>query len=202
MSTLSELLIATGNRGKVGEIHEALINLPIKLRDLREFPDILAPEESGTSYEENAIIKAQWYAKQTGLWALADDSGLEVAALGGAPGIRSARFGGDSSSDAKRIELLLAKLVGVETEQREATFVCVVTIVEPAGGVVHKARGTCKGRIATAPAGKAGFGYDPVFIPDGQQMSFAEIPAELKNRISHRGKALAATRQLLKSSRR
>jgi XTP/dITP diphosphohydrolase len=192
-----KLLIATGNRGKVNEILLALDNLPLKFHDLSEHADVLRPDESGTSYEQNAIIKARSYAKQTGLWALADDSGLEVATLEGAPGIWSARFGGHDASDTERINLLLSKLSAVETEERLARFICVVAIAEPAGGVINIAKGICKGRIAKEPAGKTGFGFDPVFIPEGYELTFAQMPSLVKSKISHRAKALAATREFL-----
>lgn len=192
-----ELLIATGNRGKVSEILLALDNLPLKFHSLGEYTDVLRPDESGASYEENAIIKARSYANQTGLLALADDSGLEVAALDSAPGIRSARFGGHGTSDTERIGLLLSKLSVVEAEERLARFICVVAIAEPAGGIINIAKGTCKGRIAKEPAGKTGFGFDPVFIPEGYELTFAQMPSLVKNTISHRAKALATTRGFL-----
>jgi XTP/dITP diphosphohydrolase len=192
-----ELLIGTRNHGKVREIQETLKDLPLKLHVLEEFPGILAPVESGASYEENASIKARSYASQTGLWALAEDSGLEVAALAGAPGLRSARFGGDQASDSERMTLLLSSLSDAGTGTRLARFICAAAIAEPSGSVIHTSRGSCDGRIATTPAGVAGFGFDPVFIPEGHDVTFAEMPALVKNQISHRANALAATRRFL-----
>ncbi len=194
---ISELLIATGNQGKLKEIKFALIDLPMKLRFLEEFPNISKPDEGGQSCAENAVIKAQAYADQTGVSALADDSGLEVSALGGAPGVMSARFGREGISDAERTNLLLAQLLDVESEKRLAQFVCVAAIANPGHGVINIGTGVCRGRIAESPAGNMGFGFDPVFIPEGFEVTFAQMPLLLKNRISHRAKALAAIRQFL-----
>ncbi len=196
-----ELLIGTGNQGKIREIQLAFHDLPLKLRLLEEFPNISTPEESGDTYAENAIIKAQSYADQTGLLALADDSGIEVAALNGDPGVRSARFGGGGMSDADRTRLLLAKLDGTENAERAAEFICVVAIAQPGRGVINLERGTCPGTIAREPNGEGGFGYDPVFIPDGYQLTFGQLPNSLKNQISHRAKALIATRRFFAESR-
>ena len=191
------LLIGTRNRGKVREIYEVLKPLDLTLHHLEEFADIPAPPESGSSYEENATIKASYYAHETGLCTLGDDSGLEVAALDGAPGLRSARFGGNNASDSDRVELLLSKIKNVPASMRHATFVCVMTIVESNGRVVHVAEGRCKGTLAMAPAGEGGFGYDPIFIPDGYDATFGELASEIKNRISHRALALAGIRQFI-----
>jgi XTP/dITP diphosphohydrolase len=196
--TSLELLIGTGNFGKVAEIKRVLKDLPLKLHVVTDFPDIHPPVECGGSYEQNAIIKAQSYATQTGLWTLADDSGLEVTSLNGLPGLRSARFGGEGLSDADRASLLLSELLTVDGDERSACFICAVAIAKPNGEVINVAHGMCQGRIATAPSGHEGFGYDPVFIPTGYQMTFAEMPSLLKNNISHRGKALAATRDFLR----
>jgi XTP/dITP diphosphohydrolase len=152
--------------------------------------------QDGVSYAANAIIKAQSYAGQTGLWTLADDSGLEVTSLGGRPGLRSASFGGEGLSDADRISLLLSELLAVDGD-RSARFICAVAIAKPTGEVINVAHGMCPGNITKAPSGHQGFGYDPVFIPTGHKMTFAEMPLLLKNTISHRGKALAATREFL-----
>lgn len=194
---MQNLLIGTRNRGKVREIQDVLRPLNLTLHDLQDFHDLLAPVESGSSYEENAIIKGRYYAEKTGLWTLGDDSGLEVAALDGAPGLRSACFGGDHESDSDRVTLLLSKIEDVPALMRDATFVCVMTIVEPDGRVLHVAEGKCKGTLATAPAGDAGFGYDPIFIPDGYEITFGELASEIKNTISHRARALAGIRDFL-----
>ena len=191
----SELLIATSNRGKTTEIQQALTGLPITLSFLGTPNNFAEPVESGETYAENAIIKATEYAKQTGLCALADDSGLEVDYLGGAPGLRSARFG--VGSDADRVELLLSKLKGVSDSQRTARFVSAVALVHPEEGVLKLAEGICNGRIIHAPKGNNGFGYDPIFVPEGYDLTFAQLPVEIKNTISHRAKSLAATRAFL-----
>jgi len=191
----SELLIATSNRGKTTEIRQALNGLRIRLSFLGTSNNFAEPVESGETYAENAIIKATEYAKHTGLCALADDSGLEVDYLGGAPGLRSARFG--VGSDADRVDLLLSKLIGVSHSQRTARFVSVVAIVHPEEGVLKLAEGKCSGRINHAPKGENGFGYDPIFVPDGYDLTFAQLPLEIKNKISHRAKSLAATRAFL-----
>ncbi len=195
--TSVEILIGTGNRGKVTEIKRVLRDLPLKLHVITEISGIRPPVECGGSYAENAIIKAQSYARQTGLWTLADDSGLEVAYLNGLPGLRSARFGGEGLTDAGRTSLLLSELLAVGDDERSARFFCAVAIAKPTGEVINVAHGMCQGNIAKAPSGHDGFGYDPVFIPTGYKMTFAEMPLLLKNTISHRGKALAATRKFL-----
>lgn len=195
--TSLEILIGTGNRGKITEIKRVLKDLPLKLHVVTDFPNLRQPDECGGSYTENAIIKAQYYASQTGLWTLADDSGLEVTSLNGMPGLRSARFGGEGLSDADRTSLLLSKLLETDGDDRSARFVCAVAIAKPTGEVVNVSHGSCQGGIAKAPAGNEGFGYDPIFIPAGYEMTFAELPLPLKNTLSHRGKALAATREFL-----
>lgn len=192
-----EILIGTGNRGKVKEIKRALKDLRLKFHIIADFPGIFQPAEEAGSYAENASIKAQSYAQQTRLWTLADDSGLEVNALNGLPGVRSARFGGEGRSDADRTSLLLSELLAVGGGERSACFICAVAIAKPNGEIINVAHGTCPGNIATAPSGDEGFGYDPVFVPAGYDMTFAEMPLLLKNTISHRGKALAATREFL-----
>lgn len=195
--TSLEILIGTGNRGKVTEIKRVLRDLPLALHVITDFPAIYPPVECGDSYAENAIIKARTYAGQTGLLTLADDSGLEVASLNGLPGVKSARFGGEGLSDGDRTSLLLSELLAMDDGERSACFICVMAIAKPTGEVINVAQGMCPGSIAKAPTGQEGFGYDPVFIPTGYKMTFAEMPLLLKNTISHRGKALSATREFL-----
>jgi XTP/dITP diphosphohydrolase len=195
-SSCYELLIGTGNPGKAREIQLALDGLPFMLRSLDEYSDLSAPIECGESYADNAIIKATDYARQTGLCVLADDSGLEVDWLEGAPGLHSARFG--SGSDADRVELLLEKLEGAMNGDRRARFVSVVAIVHPSVGVINVARGECRGRINDTPLGSNGFGYDPVFIPDGYELTFGQLTNDVKAGISHRAKSLALTNAFLK----
>jgi XTP/dITP diphosphohydrolase len=189
------LLLATGNRGKVRELVELLSPLALELRSLADFPDVALPPE-GDDYAENAAAKAVAAAQATGLAALGDDSGIEVAALGAAPGPRSARYGGPGLDDAGRSAHLLAALARTGAGDRSARFVCFAALALP-GAAVTLASGECCGRILAEPRGVAGFGYDPVFQPDGYDVSMAELPPELKNRISHRGRALAALRPAL-----
>lgn len=196
---MPELLLATGNKGKVAEIQSLLASLPLHLKNLAEFSEIKEVEETGATFSDNAILKATAYARQTGLWTLADDSGLEVDALGGAPGVFSARYAGAGATDAERIALLLKELSGFLEVQRSARFVCVIAIADPQGRVASISTGKCKGTIAHAPRGTRGFGYDPVFIPDGFQQSFGELPQEIKQEISHRALAIKAARSFLAS---
>ncbi len=192
-----ELLIATGNKGKVAELRQLLAGLTLRLRDLAEFPRALEVEETGQTFAVNAALKAQGYAGQTGLWTLADDSGLEVEALGGAPGVYSARYGGEGLTDADRVNRLLGELARVDAKDRRARFVCVIAIADPLGHVRNLSTGTCEGRIVHAPRGTHGFGYDPVFLPDGFEQTFGELPAEIKQDISHRARALKAASSFL-----
>jgi XTP/dITP diphosphohydrolase len=191
-----QLLIATSNEGKRAEIRILLSDLPFSLFDLRNFPAITPIAETGTTFVENASLKAIGYATQTGLLTLADDSGLEVDALGGAPGVLSARYTGDSASDAERVEALLAALASVDESKRSARFVSAIVIAD-GREILNVSVGKCEGRIALAPRGAGGFGYDPVFIPNRCDLTFAELEPEIKNQISHRARALAATRSYL-----
>jgi XTP/dITP diphosphohydrolase len=204
---LTKLLVATNNPGKVREYEELLADLPLSLEFT--FPAqeglTLEVEESGESFEENARIKARAYAQASGLLTLADDSGLEVDALGGAPGVRSARYGGPGADDADRYRKLLRALVDVPAGQRSARFRCVVALALP-DGTMHTADGTCEGQIGFAPRGQHGFGYDPVFVVQGYDgRTMAELSPEVKNQISHRARALWAMRpklvQVLSDSR-
>jgi XTP/dITP diphosphohydrolase len=191
------LLIATSNEGKRAEIQLLLADLPVALSDLRNFPAIEPIAETGATFLENASLKAIGYATQTGLLTLADDSGLAVDALGGAPGVRSARYSGESASDADRVDALLAALAFVDETKRSAHFVSAVVIADSNREILNVSVGECEGRIAVAARGHRGFGYDPVFIPNGGDLTFAELKPEIKNQISHRAHALAATRAYL-----
>lgn len=200
------LLLGTRNPGKVREIETILGDVPWRIRSLREFADMDVPAETGETYAANAIIKAQFYARATGICALADDSGLEVEALGGAPGVYSARYAGAGACDADRRTLLLSELAQVpaelaqaSAEQRRARFVCVVAIAAPDGAVLNTSEGTCNGTIIFEPRGSGGFGYDPLFVPDGFDQTFAELSDTVKNRLSHRARALLKTREFLLS---
>lgn len=185
-----EILIATQNAGKIREIAELLKDLPVTLRSLKDFGDIAEPEETGSSFAENAALKAEYYAQKTGLRALADDSGLEVDALGGAPGIFSARYAGAGANDARRIEKLLDQLNKTGDKNRLARFVCAVAVADEKGEIIYAATGICDGKIAFAPRGNNGFGYDPIFIPENFSATFGEISSVEKQEISHRARAL------------
>ena len=193
MSAPVVLVLATGNEGKLAEFAELLSGLGLELRSLRDFPDAPTVAEDSPCYEGNAVAKAEAIARHTGLPALADDSGLEVDALGGAPGVHSARFAGEPTSDRRNVGKLLQLLDGASGSQRRARFRCVIAVVRPDGAKLT-AEGSCEGMIATQPAGAAGFGYDPVFVVPSLGRTFAEIPAREKHRLSHRGRACEALR--------
>jgi len=191
------LLLGTRNPGKVKEIATILAGSGWTFSSLQEFEDVGPASEDGVTYAENAIAKARFYAAATGLLALADDSGLEVAALGGAPGVYSARYAGEGASDADRRELLLAELAKRDSSDRRARFVAAVAIADPKGVVLNLSEGICEGTITFEPRGNSGFGYDPLFVPDGYDQTFAELPNEVKNLISHRARALMRLRDSL-----
>jgi len=191
-----EVVIATSNAGKQREMRAILGDLQLAFRGLDEFPAVEFPEE-GDDYEANAVSKTLAVARATGRAALGDDSGLEVDGLGGAPGPRSARFGGPGIDDRQRTALLLDAIAGCTGARRNARFVCVAALATP-DGVVAIARGECPGRILEAPRGAGGFGYDPVFeVEPGTAM--AELPPARKNQISHRARALQALRTALEA---
>ena len=191
---LQELLIVTDNPGKMREYRALLASLPVQLRFPSELGYPIVVREDGATYAENAARKALAGVQASGLLSLADDSGLEVDALGGEPGVRSARYA--PGSDADRIAALLAKLDGVPWEQRTARFRCVIAIATPSGDL-YTTEGTCEGVIATAPVGTGGFGYDPVFYLPEFGCTMAQLPPEVKNRISHRARAVAAALPIL-----
>lgn len=198
MRMQSELLIATYNAGKINEFARLLADLPLRLRGLSEFPGVSEVEETGDTFAENAKLKSEFYSELTGRLTLADDSGLEVEALDGAPGVRSARYAGPGASDTQRTARLLEELNATEDAHRRARFVCVIAIADPVTSMVELFRGECTGRIAREPKGTEGFGYDPVFLPGGYAHTFGELPSEIKNRISHRGRAAEAAAVYLK----
>ena len=181
------------------EITSVLEDSGWSFSSLQEFEQVDSPEENGATYSDNAIVKARFYAAATGMFALADDSGLEVDALEGAPGVFSARYAGENATDADRRELLLSELAKTDDKDRRARFIAVVAIASPDGTIVNLSEGVCEGIITSVPRGTGGFGYDPLFIPDGYDQTFAELPENVKNRISHRGRALMKTNEFLKS---
>jgi XTP/dITP diphosphohydrolase len=185
------LVIATRNKGKTLEIKKLLNDFPVEIKNLDDFGPIPHLEEDGDTFDENAYKKASFAARILGLPALADDSGLTVEALGGAPGIHSARYAGENATDEQRYLQLLDEMKG--KSNRNAAFECVISIAVPTGpALTYEAR--CEGLITTEPAGSNGFGYDPVFFYPPYNKTFAQITIEEKNRISHRGKALAELR--------
>ena len=195
----AKLLLGTRNAGKIAELRALLRGLDLELLSPDDLPNAPAePAEDAASYEGNAIAKAVAYARSTGLRAVADDSGLEVDALGGAPGIRSRRFFGDDATPEERNRMLLGLLDGVA--DRTARFVAVIALAEP-DGRVETFDGEVRGEIAEAPRGEDGFGYDPVFVIAGDGRTMAEVPREEKNAISHRGLAAAKLRAALASGR-
>ena len=196
---MRSLLLGTRNPGKLKEITSILHDCGWSFSSLQEFLDVDVADENGATYAENAIAKARFYAMATGMCALADDSGLEVAALGGAPGVLSARYAGENASDADRRGLLLMELARIGARDRRARFVCVVAIANPHGEILNVSEGICNGTITFAPRGDGGFGYDPLFIPDGYSQTFAELSDDIKNVISHRARALNSAKELLKS---
>ena len=194
---MRSLLLGTRNPGKVIEITSILADSGWSFSSLQEFPHVGEAEENFTTFAENAIAKAQFYSAATGLFALADDSGLEVEALGGAPGVFSARYAGADASDADRRTLLLSELARLGDIDRRARFVAIVAIATPEGEVLNLSEGICNGTITFAPRGTGGFGYDPLFVPDGYNQTSAELPDTIKNQISHRARALMGTREFL-----
>lgn len=185
------LVLATRNRGKVEEIRSLLENFPVEVKDLNDFGSLPEVTEDGLTFEENAYKKAGFIAKVLGLPALADDSGLEVKALGGAPGVYSARYAGEEATDEENNRKLLGALSG-ET-RREARFCCVLSLAVPSGPALTY-EGACEGLIMEAPRGSNGFGYDPLFFHPESGKTFAEMTLEEKSRVSHRGRALRELR--------
>lgn len=190
MSQLCRVVVASRNRAKAAEIAQILADegLGCEVVSLADFPDVSLPPETGRTFAENAVAKARHAAAATGLPAIADDSGLEVDALDGRPGIYSARYAGDNAGDEERCQKLLEEMRDVPDDQRQARFVCAAAYAEPDGQVLVT-EGASLGRIAREPAGTGGFGYDPIFIPRGRSCSMAQLTPGQKNAISHRGRA-------------
>ena len=202
-----EMLVATHNPGKIREIQRALHFLPIKLHYLNEFPSVSPVDEVGQTYQENAVRKALDYARQTGVSSLADDSGLEVDALDGMPGIFSARFAGNHASDGARIERVLMELSEYPDRKRTGRFVCCIALAgwQPSERAINKTdpylltvtEAKCEGVITTSPRGLHGFGFDPIFVPLGYEATFGELSPDVKATIGHRGLALASMRSFI-----
>jgi XTP/dITP diphosphohydrolase len=190
------LVLATRNRKKLEEMVAILQGLPADLKALDDFGSVPAVPETGETFEENARAKALGYARATGRWTLADDSGLEVDALGGLPGVRSSRWGGEEGNDRLNNETLLAALAGRPRNTWTARYRCVMALATPEE-VLATTEGACEGRITDRPAGSNGFGYDPYFRLPERGCTMAELEPEVKNRLSHRYRALAAMRKLL-----
>ena len=191
-----ELLLATHNQHKTREFRE-LMGKEFDLADLSSFAECIMPQEVGRTFEENATLKALYFSKQIDGLVIADDSGLEVDALGGAPGIYSARYAGENASDAQKVEKLIRELKSVAN--RAARFRCVIALARK-GKVLGTFEGVVEGTVVDPARGNAGFGYDPVFQPIGFEQTFGEMASEQKNRISHRAKAITALRQKLREA--
>lgn len=187
---MREVVVASRNKGKVKEFALLLAPLALSVLSLEGWPDVPEPEETGDSFLANARLKAVYYAGQTGKLCLADDSGLAVAALGGAPGVFSARYAGEGAGDAANNELLLRNMAG--KRERDCKFCCALAVAEPDGRVLLTAEGECAGELLEEQRGEGGFGYDPLFYSPELGKSLAEAEPAEKNAISHRGRALAA----------
>jgi XTP/dITP diphosphohydrolase len=192
-----KLLLGTSNAGKVREISSFLKNLPVEVVSLKDFKDIQPAVESGKSFLANARSKAQTYNRQTRLLTLAEDSGLQVDFLDGLPGSLSARFAGEGATDKENVQKLLREMRKAKKGRRSARFVCVAAVTD--GRRMWIATGKCEGRIASRPIGNSGFGYDPVFIPNGFPTTFARLGENIKNQISHRARALQKVRHILET---
>ncbi len=201
-----ELLIATGNAGKMAEFRDILSGAEgsgggrFAWRSLADFPAVAEVPETGHTFRANACLKASGYATATGLWAMADDSGLAVDALGGGPGVLSARWAAKHSAgsgDAANSALLLSQLAAVPDDKRSARFLCCLALADPQGRILLTATDTMEGSVLRSPRGSNGFGYDPLFVPAGLTVTSAELSSAEKHAISHRGKALRQMRQLM-----
>ena len=193
---MREILVATRNEGKVREIRKVLKPLGLRIRSLRDFKDIPGVKEDGKSFSENALKKARFYARRSGLPTISDDSGLEVDVLKGRPGIRSARYAGGKASDRDNNRKLLGEMNGIPPSRRRARFKCAIALVSPGRGEAV-VEGECRGRIGFKEAGKRGFGYDPLFYLPRLKKTVSQLTIEEKNRISHRGKALRKLKGVL-----
>lgn len=196
MTSMNKILIASRNSGKIDEYRELLQGLPVVIVSLLDFSDLPEIKETGTTFRENALIKARVAAAAIGQMALADDSGLEVDYLQGAPGVFSSRYAGPGQNDKANNKKLLQALEGVPSYRRGARFRCVIALVTPQGRE-YLSEGVCEGTITTQPCGTKGFGYDPLFLIPSLGKTFAELGSDVKNRISHRSMAMRAMRDVL-----
>ena len=193
-----QILLATRNPGKIRELEGILAGLPYGVIGLQLFPQTTDIEETGTTFAENARLKASGYARQCGLHTLADDSGLEVVALGGRPGVFSARYAGEAAGYNLKIQRLLEEIAKSISAERRARFVSHLAFANERGEILFEAEGVCEGSIANSPRGSNGFGYDPIFIPDGYAETFGELTDEVKSSISHRARAIAKIMRYLR----
>ncbi len=198
-SVKMKILIATTNRGKLAEFRTLLKETPISIVSLEDVATFEIPE-TGNTFAENAEEKARGYALQTGLTTIADDSGLEVDALNGEPGVRSARFAGENATDDENNQKLIAALKGVPINKRTARFVCAIAISSPDGKILNTTFGICEGIIHNAENGTNGFGYDSLFVPIGFNRTFGELGKDVKNNISHRSQAMTETIDFIQSN--
>jgi len=191
-----KIVLASRNKKKIEELIRILKDINIELLSISDFPYLEEVEEDGKTFEENALKKARYVSQQTGLPALSDDSGLEVEALNGAPGVRSARYAGENATDEENIMKLLKEMRGIPDERRKARFVCCIALVFP-DGQEYLFWGYVNGKITLEPRGNKGFGYDPVFIPEGYNSTFAEMEPNVKDKLSHRREALDKLKEFL-----
>ncbi|MCY3913395.1 MAG: RdgB/HAM1 family non-canonical purine NTP pyrophosphatase [Chloroflexi bacterium] len=198
-SQASAVVLASGSPHKLAEFRRLFLGSPVRTVPPSDFAGPLRVDETGATFLQNARLKAAAYARACQAWSLADDSGLEVDALGGAPGVRSARYAGPNASDDARNAKLLAALADVPEARRTARFRCAVALAAPDGSIVYTAVRSCEGRIAHAPRGGQGFGYDPLFIVGAGDRTMAELTPDEKNRVSHRGLAARAARCFLEA---
>jgi XTP/dITP diphosphohydrolase len=193
---MTSILLATRNKHKIEEIKTILSDLSLQVLTLNDFPDVPPLKEEGTTFQENSLQKAQTVYKHAKVLALADDSGLEVFFLNGRPGVISARYAGEGATDEENNRKLLSQMMGVAPRRRRAQFRAVLTLL--GDGTAETTEGICSGMLAESPRGTNGFGYDPIFLPDGFSRTYAELTAAEKNTISHRAKALAAMKDILR----
>ncbi len=192
------ITIATFNTGKFIEYRAMLAGSNVELRQLSDLTNVSEVPETSATFAGNAALKATGYAKATRTATLADDSGLEIAALDGRPGVLSARYGGEGTSFAEKMELILGEITASGSSARRARFVCEIAVADKRGEILFTSRGTCTGTIASEPRGERGFGYDPIFLPDGYDQTFGELSTAVKHRISHRAIAFNQIIQYLR----